>query len=280
LFTQGTGECIHAVEQNGRIVSQAGSSGGYLTDVNLTLDRASGQVITSSVKNVHVDKRLVDPDPDETALLATYKVIVDPLANHVIGSITADITRTGTESALGDVIADTQLAATSSAETGGAVIAFMNPGGIRTDLLYSQISGGEAPGEITYGEAFAAQPFSDNLVVMTMIGDQIRRLLEQEWGGGCAKLQISNGFTYTVTQSAPLGSRISNIQINGVDLDLTANYQIEANNFLADGGDGCTIFREATNQIYEGMDLDSFVVYFQANSPVAPGPRDRVTILP
>jgi 5'-nucleotidase len=280
VFITGHSHSTYACKYNGRTVSQAGSSGAYLTDVNLTLDRETGQVTASTVQNIHVDKRLVAPDPDETALLAIYKAIADPLANRVIGSITADITTSGTESALGDVIADTQLWATSSPATGGAVVAFMNPGGIRASLLYNQISGGEQPGEVTYGEAFTVQPFSDNLVVMTMTGAQLKSLLEQEWGGGCAKLQISNGFTYTVTQSAPQGSRISNIKINGVDVIPTANYQIEANNFLAGGGDGCTVFVQATNQIYEGMDLDAFVAYFQAHSPVAPGPKNRITILP
>jgi 5'-nucleotidase len=79
----------------------------------------------------------------------------------VVGTITADLTRSenrDTESTLADRIADAQLAATAAAADGGAQIAFMNPGGIRADLTFSQISGGEQPGEVTYGEAFAVQP--------------------------------------------------------------------------------------------------------------------------
>ena len=44
------------------------------------------------------------------------------------------------------MIADAQLAATKPADFGGAVVAFMNSGGVRADLLYNQISGGEAAG--------------------------------------------------------------------------------------------------------------------------------------
>ncbi len=64
---------------------------------------------------------------------------------------------------LGDVIADAQLYATSNPEDDGAVVAFMNQGGIRADLVYDQLSGGELPGQITYGEAFSVQPFGNIL---------------------------------------------------------------------------------------------------------------------
>ena len=261
------------------VVSQAGSSGSYLTDIDLTIDRESGDVIARQVENVRINKSGVEKDPDVAALVSKYKSLSDPLANRVIGSITADITRSGTESALGDVIADAQLAATSAPETGGAVVAFMNPGGIRADLTYNLISGGEAPGEVTYGEAFTVQPFANNMIVMTMSGDQIRRLLEQQYQG-CAKLQISNGFSYTVHTTQPAGSKISDIQINGVPVDLAVNYRIATNNFLADGGDGCTVFTEGTERIAGIIDLDALVAYFGANSPVPPGPQDRIMFVP
>jgi 5'-nucleotidase len=280
VFIMGHSHSQYACVVNGRTVSQAGSSGGYLTDIDLTLDRLTGQVVARSVSNIRIIKANVTPDPDMIALLDKYKASADPIANRVIGTITADITRSGTESALGDVIADAQLAATSSADRGGAVVAFMNPGGIRADLIYSNTAGGEAPGEVTFGEAFTVQPFSNNMIVMTMTGSQIKLLLEQQWGGGCAKLQISNGFAYTVTQSAPVGSRITSINVNGVPVDPAANYRIATNNFLSDGGDGCTVFRDGTDKMAGIIDLDALVDYFANNSPVAPGPKNRITILP
>ncbi len=276
VFIMGHSHSTYACVVNGRTVSQAGSSGSYLTDVDLTLDRATGQVITKKVENIRINKADVAPDPEMTTLLAKYKSYADPISNRVIGTITDDISRSGTESALGDVIADAQLEATSAPENGGALVAFMNPGGIRADFTYAP-TGNEAPGEVTYGEAFTVQPFSNNMVVMTMTGDQIKRLLEQQWGGGCAKLQISNGFTYTVTQSAPLGERISDIQINEVAVDPGTNYRIATNNFLSDGGDGCTLFTEGTEKMAGVIDLDALVAYFEAHPQVAPGPRDRIT---
>lgn len=220
------------------------------------------------------------------ALLDQYRVASAPLANRVVGSITADIKRGGNmdESALGDVIADAQLAVTAPVDAGGAVIAMTNPGGIRTDLLYNQISGGELPGEITYAEAFAVQPFSNSLVTMTLTGAQLKAVLEQPATAGSdgsgRMLQISYSLTYTWSLSAPVGSKVSDMKINGVPVDPSASYRVTVNNFLAGGGDGFTGFLAGTNLLTGIIDLDAFVAYLTAYSPVAPGPQNRITKVP
>ncbi len=282
VFIMGHSHSQYNCVVNNRIVTQAGSSGGYLTDINLTISHTTGDVVAKSAVNVRVTKSGVAKDPAMTALLTKYKAIADPIANRVIGSITADITRSGSpagESALGDVIADGMLQATSPQSAGGAVVSFMNPGGIRTDLLYNQITGGEAPGQVTYGEAFTVQPFSNNMVTMSMTGDQLKRLLESQYSG-CTKLQVSNGFNYTIHSASPVGQKITDIKINGVLVDPNSVYRVSTNNFLADGGDGCAIFKEGTERLAGMIDLDTFVAYFANNSPIAPGPRDRYTIVP
>lgn len=188
------------------------------------------------------------------------------------------------ESALGDVIADAQLAVTATADAGGAVIAMTNPGGIRTDLLYAQISGGETPGQVTYAEAFAVQPFSNSLVTLTLTGAQLKAVLEQQATAGSdgtgRMLQISYSLTYNWSLSAPVGSKVSDIKINGVPVDPTASYRVTVNNFLAGGGDGFTAFLTSTDLLTGMIDLDAFVEYLTANSPVAPGPQNRITKLP
>src|SRR5262249_5988415 len=144
-------------------------------------------------------------DADEQSLVDTYTALAAPLANAKIGSITTDITRTQTaagESGLGDVIADAQLESTAPDGFGKAVCAFMNPGGIRADLLYDfAYYAGETAGDIAYGEAFNVQPFYNTLVTMTLTGDQIKSVLEQQFdnpGVGQQRfLQVSSGFTYT-----------------------------------------------------------------------------------
>jgi 5'-nucleotidase len=271
---------------NNMIVTSAASFGRIVTDVDLTIDRKSGEVVSMSANN-NIVTRDVAKDSLITALIAKYNAIAAPLANRIIGSITATITRTGNaagESALGDVIADAQLYATADPANGGAVIAFMNPGGIRTDLNYLSSPAGEGDGNVTYGESFAVQPFGNNLMTITMTSAQIKAVLEQQFNNPAAGqnriLQVSNGFTYDWSLSAPIGSKVSNIKLNGVAVNDTDTFRVTVNNFLADGGDNFTVFRQGTNRLGGAVDTDALGAYFAAFSPVAPGPQNRITVIP
>jgi 5'-nucleotidase len=264
-----------------KIVTGASSAGRVVTDIDLTIDRSSDTVTTGSATNIIV-KRDVTPDPQAVSLLAYYNALSAPLRNQVIGSITADITRTNNaagESALGDVIADAQLAASASATTGNAVVAMTNPGGIRTDLVYGASSGGEAPGQVTYEEAFAVQPFYNILTTLSMTGAQIKAVLEQQTLN-TRMLQISSSLTYTWTATAAAGARVSNMKINGVAVDPAAPYRVTVNNFLAGGGDSFPGFLAGTSPFVGGADIDAFVAYFGAHAAVAPGPQNRITLVP
>jgi len=271
---------------DGKPVTSASSFGRLVTDIDLTIDRRTADVKSVSVNNVIVT-RDVAPDPVQTALIAKYDAVAAPLANRVIGQVTADITRTANtagESALGDVIADAQLDATDEPDFGDAVVAFMNPGGIRADLTFAQ-GGSEGDGNVTFGEAFTVQPFGNSLVTMTLTGAQIDTLLEQQFDnpapGQSRMLQISDGFSYTWDAAAPVGSRIdpASIVIDAAPLDLTASYRVTVNSFLADGGDNFTVLRDGTDRLGGEVDLDALVTYFGTSSPVAPGPQDRITRL-
>lgn len=273
---------------NRTLLTSGFSFGRLVTDVDLTIDRSTGEPVTMAANNLIVT-RDVAKDAAETALIAKYLAIAAPLANRVIGSITADITRAlnaAGESALGDVIADAQLAATQPAGFGDAVVAFMNPGGIRTDLTYSQISGGELPGEVTYGESFNVQPFGNSLVTMTLTGAQIDIALEQQFNnptpGASRILQVSNGFTYEWSVAAPAGSKvdIASIKINGVAIAAGASYRVTVNSFLADGGDNFLAFKLGSSRLGGAVDTDALEAYFVANSPVAPGPQNRIVRIP
>jgi 5'-nucleotidase len=271
---------------NNMIVTSAASFGRIVTDVDLTIDRKSGEVVSMSANN-NIVTRDVAKDSLITALIAKYNAIAAPLANRIIGSITATITRTGNaagESALGDVIADAQLYATADPANGGAVIAFMNPGGIRTDLNYLSSPAGEGDGNVTYGESFAVQPFGNNLMTITMTSAQIKAVLEQQFNNPAAGqnriLQVSNGFTYDWSLSAPIGSKVSNIKLNGVAVNDTDTFRVTVNNFLADGGDNFTVFRQGTNRLGGAVDTDALGAYFAAFSPVAPGPQNHITVIP
>lgn len=286
LFVTGHTHQAYNCVIDGRVVTSASSFGRALSKIDVVVGRRTGLIQSITANNMLVT-RDVAPDSAMTALIAKYNAIAAPLANRIIGQITADILRAANpagESALGDVIADAQLDATDDPGFGDAVIAFMNPGGIRADLTYAGSAAGEDDGNVTYGESFTVQPFGNSLVTKTMTGEQIKMLLEQQFDnpgvGQNRILQISEGFSYSWSVSAPKGSKVSDVMLNGVPLDMGASYRVTMNSFLADGGDGFSAFRLGTNPLGGAVDTDALEDYFVANSPVAPGPMDRITQLP
>ena len=275
------------MDVDGKAVTMAYHSGRMFTDIDVTLNRVTKDMTVLSIDNKENFQADVTPAADLTVLIDKYDTLSAPLANAVIGTITTDITETNNaagESALGDVIADAQLTATAPVGFGEAVVAFMNPGGIRDDLIFAETPGGELPGEVTFGEAFSVQPFGNSLITMSLTGTQIDTLLEQQWVGQTSPriLQVSNGFTYEWSLSAADGDRVdpASIKINGVVVDSAASYRVTVNSFLADGGDNFSVLPEGTDRLGGEVDLDALVTYFGANSPIPPGPQDRITQVP
>ena len=273
---------------DGKLVTSAYSFGRLVTKIDLTINRSTGEVATKTADNKIVT-RDVALDPGLTTLINKYKTLSAPFANRIVGTISADIVRAANaagESPLGDVIADAQFDATNDPGFGDAVVAFMNPGGIRADLTFNQISGGELPGQVTYSEMFNVQPFGNSLVTMTLTGAQIERLLEEQLAGctlaTARVLQVSAGFTYTYSAGGPVCDKVdpSTIMLNGTPVDPTASYRVTVNSFLADGGDSFPILTQGTNRLGGAVDTDALEVYLTANAPVAPGPQNRITQVP
>ncbi|MCP2013464.1 5'-nucleotidase [Deinococcus sp. HSC-46F16] len=265
-----------------RIVIQGDSYGHLLQRLDLKIDTAGNRVLDIKAQNVLVDAATAPKDPAMTAIVQKAKAITDPAAAQVVATLGAEqISRTQNaagESALGDVIADSQLAATRAPEKGGAVIALMNPGGIRADL-----PGKPNPSRtVTYGDVFTVQPFGNTLTVVTLTGAQIKAALEQQFDNPSAGqnriLQVSQGFAYTWDASKPKGSKVVSITLNGAAIDPAASYRVTINNFLAEGGDGFTVFTQGTNRTGGDVDLDAFQNYLKANT-VTPGPLNRITRL-
>jgi 5'-nucleotidase len=271
----------------GHTVTSASSFGRMLTRVEMKIDPADDTVMGVSATN-EIVSRDVARDPNQTRIIARYTALSAPIANRVVGSVTGDFrraaNRTG-ESTLGDAIADAQLASTSPVDKGGAVVAFMNSGGIRADVMANNRMGNEQPGQITYSELFTAQPFNNVMMVQTLTGEMIKRLLEQQFGGlaaGTARiLQVSSGFTYSYRLNAPAGQHVApaSIKIGGRVVAPNDRVRVATNNFLAAGSDGFTAFREGTEQLGGDSDVDALVDYFRTHSPVGPGPLNRIVRL-
>ncbi|CAN7233872.1 bifunctional metallophosphatase/5'-nucleotidase [Terrabacter sp. LjRoot27] len=275
-----------------RLVTSASSFGRLYNDTEVTYDRRTSDIVrpteADSVNNIVT--RSVAPDAAATALITKYKELVKAIASKIIGTISADIVRAQNaagESPLGDLIADAQLA-DPSVITGGQtpVVAFMNPGGIRTDLAYANSKYGEAPGAVTYEEAFNVQPFNNYLVSMNLTGQQIYDVLNQQRtgknAGSAAKmLQVNKGLTYTwstATQMVVDGT----VAVNGTPVDKAASYRIVTNNFLSDGGDNFPAFQGGTGKYFGGLDIDAFANYLAKpeNANYSPAPATRITVVP
>jgi 5''-nucleotidase/2'',3''-cyclic phosphodiesterase and related esterases len=267
-------------------VTSASSFGRLFTETNLTFDRRTQDLVRASVKGTNmIVTRDVPKAAEESAIINTYKPLVAPIANKVLGTITADLTRSALgESTLGDLIADAQVN-DPSVITGGKkpVVAFMNPGGIRADLTYALTPGLEVTnGIVRYEEAFTVQPFNNYLVSMDLTGADIWSLLEQQWTGGNAGtgtkfLQVSKALHYTVTGTG-ITRVVSGLTINGTPVAKDATpYRIVTNNFLSDGGDNFAAFKNGTGKYFGGLDIDGFAKYLpNTTQPYAPLPLNRI----
>jgi len=272
-----------------RLVTSAASFGQVVTESHLFIDKKTGQVdrALTTGRNVIVD-RASTPDPAETAVIAKWNAISGPLAGQVVGTVAADIKgdandpvyNRAIESPVANVVADALLAATAA---DGGQIGLINPGGVRASLLFNQITNGEQPGQITYQEAYNAQPFGNLLASLDLTGAQLDTVLEQQYQPIPARgsrpmlaLGVSAGFTYTWDASQPQGSRASNLALNGVAIDPATTYRIGTLSFLQQGGDSFAGFTASTNvKLGPSEDLPALVSYLGAHPGLTP-PPDRI----
>ena len=185
------------------LATSAGTNGTLVTDITATLSKTRRRLHQPQRHERDRRERRQEPrrhladdapgvfvrnpalvDPETKTLIDKYRVAVAPIANRIVGSISADITRTNNaagESALGDVIADAQLAYTA---VGRGPDRLHEPGRHpRRPDVYANSPGGEAPGQVTYGEAFTVQPFNNLVTTQTFTGAQIKAVLEQQFPG-------------------------------------------------------------------------------------------------
>lgn len=266
------------------LLTSAGSFGRMVTGIDLKVDPASGRVLSKSARNVVVQSEaftgargavpLIDaypkfaPRADVAALVARYREAAKADESRVVGSLSGAATRDGGksgESLLGNLIADAQLAATAEPDNGGAQIAFMNPGGLRADVVPA------ADGKVSFGSVFAAQPFGNILVTKTMTGKQIRALLEQQFSdpNWVRILSPSRGFRFGYDLTRPAGQRLLFATLDGQPLGDDTSYRVTVSDFLSNGGDAFSMFKEGSDPVVGVTDLEAFTAWL-ANGRVLP----------
>ena len=280
-------------------VSSANAFGRVLSDIDLKLDPA-----TRDISAVQVTNRLVDhgipPEPVVAGVVRGYEALVAPRAAVIIGSITTELPNNAVDAACnmpaGELIADAQLAATAAPAFGGAAIALMNRGGVRTPGFTYKQRASEGDGNVTYGEAFTTQPFGNSLVTLTLNAQQIKDVLEQQFAGcrgqlpTATRLMIpSAGFKYRWNGAKACGERIHSVTLTrdgrsetlvdagGRVPEPAREYRVTVNSFLASGGDSFGVFTGGKAPLGGALDIDALVDYmarFKApNGPYTPGKR-------
>ncbi|MFD7304710.1 bifunctional metallophosphatase/5'-nucleotidase [Streptomyces pharetrae] len=271
-----------------RMVTSAASFGRLYTDTTLTYDRWTGDIARTAVSSAnHVVTRDVPKAPDMTELIGKWNALAAPIGNRPIGYISGDIGNTGTESPLGDLIADAQLAYGKELDP-ETDLALMNPGGIRAPLTYAA-KGAEGDGVVTYAEGFTVQPFANTVNLQDITGAQLIQVLKEQVSGANTAapkiLQVSSGLTYTLDLTKAGADRVvtDSIRLNGAPVDPSAVYRVASNSFLAGGGDGFPTLGQGTNDLVGADDLTALEKYLTANSsatsPIAPPKADRITIV-
>jgi 5'-nucleotidase len=265
----------------GFLVTSAASFSRLVTDIDLSIDAHSGRVTAKSAVNRVVASASapgtaaalaypgLTPDATVAALVDQYALLVRPLAERPVGRIEGVLSRSnagGSESPLGDVVADAQWAATRA--SAGAQLALTNPGGIRTDL---QSGNG---GTVSYGAVFAAQPFGNALVTLTLTGRQLKALLEQQWSAHPERplfLQVSDSFSYAFDARRPMGDRViaDSVRIGGEPVVADHDYRVTVNSFLADGGDGFSLLLAGRDSVVGPQDAEALETYLRTHSPLA-----------
>ena len=257
-----------------RLLTSAGRYGNFVTEIALTVDPQTDRILSLSAVNRPVTQTAQE-QVDIASLVRRYTEAAAPIAARVVGRIEGSLDRPegDTDSPLGNIIADAQLAATREPARGGARIAFINSGGVRARFEPA------ADGSVTYGQIFALQPFGNTLVVLELTGAQLKAVLEQQFGPE-SPAEIANsllipsaGFTFAYDRNRPAGERIVSMALNGAPVDPAATYRVTVNNFLASGGDGFSLLSQAKPVADAGQDLDALEAYISRGVSVPPTGR-------
>lgn len=249
-----------------KLVTQGSSFGRLLTHLTLSVDTDKHQLLSVKARNLVVDAQRYSPSPEIAKLQAEVEArsqaqLGKPLARLASREVLRTTNAAG-ESAMGDLIADSQLAATRSL---GAQAALMNLGGMRMDIVLD-----EGQEQVNYGQVASVQPFNNSLSILTLSGAQLRQLLEQQWQDGSMgfyPLQPSASLTYRWDEKRPQGQRIlaESLMIDGQLVQPEQNYRITVNSFLAEGGDNFSVLGQASERLDTGLnDLEALIAHLQA----------------
>ena len=247
---------------DGRLVVQAGSFGGWLTESRLTFD-ATGAVLDAQAVNHPVLQGIYAPNPAFVALVQRAAALTTAARNKPVATLSRGATRSAAapfgDSPLGNLVADAHLA--YAKRRGPVDIGMTNSGGIRADLTVE-------PGRtVTLSDLFAIQPFSNDLVALTITGAQLQELIRRQLPKrpGAALLQVSSNLRYQWSQAEGADAVLQSVTFEGKPLDPQRDYRVVVNTFMAEGGNDLNVFKQGRDRLTVGPDIDAFEEWLREN---------------
>lgn len=224
-----------AGEVNSVPVIQAAYNGRAVGKLAFTFSKNNREVVTvaSDVTELAVDKLVADPAVQE--IVDKVQEEIAPVKNKVLGQAVNEMHHEKfTHSVLGQWVTD------SMRHRVKADIAFENGGGLRTSI---------SAGTITLGKLYQVVPFDNTLITVDLTGQQVMAVLEHGiYNKQIGMLQFS-GLIVEYDESLPDGKKLAKVTLNdGSNLSLTKTYKVVTNDFLAQGGDGFTMFSQGKHQ--------------------------------
>ncbi|WP_223592234.1 5'-nucleotidase C-terminal domain-containing protein [Neobacillus bataviensis] len=265
------------------VIVQANEYLKYLGVLNVSFDE-NGVVTAQDGKLIDLGPNsTVVPDAAAQAKVDELKAPLEELKKTVVGSsnVVLDGERTNVrykETNLGNLVADA-MAQRANQLVPGTFIAMQNGGGIRASI---------DQGDVTLGEIYTVMPFANLLVTLDLTGAEIWQALEHSVSkveSGAGQFMQVSGIQFKYDPAKPAFDRVWDVKVktaNGFEpLDLAKTYSVATNAFVADGGDGYTVFKQAKTEgrIHELLLVDYEILtdYFAKNSPVSPTVEDRIT---
>lgn len=202
---------------NNVIICQAGSKGKYIGILDIWFDLNAKKILNfqSRLVNTFVDN--IEPDPIVKVKVDSLENIIKEQFDQVVGVLrTPWIRGRREESNIGNWITDAMREYTK------ANVAFQNKNGIRKDLVV---------GDITIRDIWEILPFSNQLVIFQLTGDELRLVLENNVKGKPDFL-LASGIRYSWKTRKKAGNRIQEVFVDGIPIENDRVYTVCTNDYL------------------------------------------------
>ena len=253
------------------LVTQAFHAGTAFADIELTVDRATSDVIEkrASIVTPFADQAPGDRlDPQVVALVRAAEDSVQTKTARKVGVAKAPILAMpdpAGNSMLGDLIVDAQR------EVARTDLAFTTPSWVRGNL---------ERGALTWGELFRVQPFGNRLMKMELTGQQVVDLLNQQWVvQNHPRILHVSGLTYQWDAERPASDRVIQVSYRGKPIDRKRRFSVVVNEYLAEGGDSFEILAALPRHPTGLSDIEALERYVKKHSPLSPTREARITRL-